>query len=282
MRFVEIHDPTCSKKCIQFADMLLSRGIHNDRLFESIFIPIIINQEDNDTLTVRLFYRSLWSESYLRREGALAYPNINDYYQGDELDYYAIPEGYRVVLASVAECIQYIYQVTPPSFQKDVPDNIKSINSIMGLMHFFLLDKQEPAVKSYNVTSFASIFRMEMFDNNYQPDIKKFAFLRKQISKYNEEYFGKIIGIVEASSVPVVDIVNRNVISVKEEYIQMSFHADTEEDIELLYDLIVDNGFSLTGVACNDLGIFVSAYANKITDETALFVQTIYSQILPK
>jgi len=279
LTFVNLQKPVCSDDLHKFADMLLEKGIINDKLLESIYIPLIVRPYS----AAQMIYRAFWSETFLRRDFKTSYQNRGDGgpdWVMDDLFQELPPEAEVPVMMSISECIDFIYKATPAALQEKIPENIKSIQNIWDLMHYFFFEEKDPRLSTYNLTTFYSVFHMEAFENRYKADRKRIKFLRSLIKKYDMDNYGTLLGCVDASTIEIDKIMEQ---SDSDEttpaYVQMSFHANVEEDIEILYDFLCMNEFSITGVECDQTGVYVSAYCQCLNHDICNFIKSIYSNL---
>ena len=279
MKFIKLGKIIADEEIKNFANLLLEKHIQNDKLFESLYFPLTIHPDS----LVQMFYRTFWTDTYLRR-GEHTYPDIVDIHEHDDLFNELPPEDESIVYLSISECINYIHMATPSTLQDKIPENIKSIESIWKLMHFFLFEEDNPQRKMYNISTFYSVFHMEIFDTNYKPDFKKFAMLRKMIQTYDIENYGTMLGIVDTSTRSISDIMEKvpDQRGMMYGHIHMSFHVDTEEDFQILYDFLRSNFFTINGLYCEDIGLFVSASTDTIQYDVATYITSIYSQLMKK
>ena len=278
MKFIKLYHPEISQGKINFIDSLLKRRIPNDQLLEQTYIPLIIKPDS----PIQLFYRTLWCDVYLRRKVSVLYPDINTVWERTDLFNEDPPEDEYLVYMSISECIQYINEVTPPALKKDIPQNIQSIESIYKLMHFFLFEETNPKQVAYYTTAFYKIFRFQIFDTNWTPDFKKISFIRERMKTYDMENYGTMVASVEASIKSISEILKiEDRQGLNENYTQLTFHADTDDDIKLLYEFLDVNHFRICNLYCDEnIGFFVSAYTNNLSYDARCFIYSIYSEIM--
>ena len=242
-----------------FINQLLAKKIFNDHMFENYFIFSICDLDS----PIQLYYRILWAELYLKQES----------------ENYVIHNDNQVHLKlSLSECLKYIQTVTPPAMLDKVNQQLTTIDSIIDLMKFYLIDETDRGLKAYNLTTFYSVFHTEVFETNYKPDFKKISFVRDKLKRYSH---GEILGLVDASTASIQSILkseSREMFG--EEWIQMTFHVDTEDDLRMLYPFLCNNYFRICDLHCEDIGLFVSAYADTITPDVVNMIRVTYSQLL--
>lgn len=278
MRFIRILTPDISEAKVNFVNSLLKKKISNDYVMESVFIPMIIHPDS----PVQLFYRSFWCDLYLKQPDHRIYPDIYDVEQPDELDG-SHPIGRSVIYMSLSECLQFINQVTPPALQKDIPSNTESIEAIQKLMQFFLFEEKDNKLRAYYATTFYKVFHLEMFENNWEPDFKKIAFIREKMKTYELDDYGAIVASLDASMKSLSEIINfkdDEWFEIPRAKIQMTFHADTDDDIWTLYDFLNLEHFHICHLYCSEIGLFVSAYCDHVSSDTRRFIKSIYSEIM--
>ena len=280
MKFIQLYHSEIPDYRIQFINSLLKNRIANDYILESTYIPLSVMVDS----PIQLFYRSMWCDMYLRRSFHTIYPDIMSHYTRDELYPEDPPQMLSMVYMSISECIQYINEVTPPVMKKDIPENTTSIESIYNLMHFFLFEEKDPSRLAYNTTTFYRIFHMELTPSLWEPNFKKIAFMRNKIKTYDMNY-GTMIASIDASSKPLDLIIgydeNDVIQPLHNAYIQMTFHADADDDIWFLFSFLGENHFHICNLYCDEnVGFFVSAYANVIDYDTRKFIKSVYSELL--
>lgn len=277
MKFIRLEDAV-RPLSVGFINSLLKRNMKNDKLLESQYFMLRIKIDS----PIQLFYRTMWCDLYLRRfdhdKNWAIKPDPEMFCDVME----EAPEGEYNVYISLSECLQYINAVTPPRLKDQIPENTSSIKKIYDLMHFFLFeDVNDKSQHVKYMTEFYRVFHFEMFDNGWEPDFKKIAFMRENIKTYDIENYGTFIGSIDASSVSLDEIMKGSPVRTSD--IQMTFHADTDEDIRLLYEFLESNDFTILNLYCDEnVGFFVSAYTYGINVDIANFVESIYSELLKK
>lgn len=277
MKFIRLED-NVRPLSARFIDSLLKRNMKNDKLLESWYFKLRIKADS----PIQLFYRTLWCDLYLRR-----FDHDRNWATRPEPEMFCdvmedAPEGEYNVYLSLSECLQYINAVTPPRLKDQIPENTSSIKKIYDLMHFFLFeDVNDKSQQVKYMTEFYRVFHFEIFDNGWEPDFKKIAFMRENIKTYDIENYGTFIGSVDASSVSLDQIIKDG--PHPNASLQMTFHADTDEDIQLLYEFLEMNDFTILNLYCDEnVGFFVSAYVYGINVDIVNFVESIYSELLKK
>lgn len=102
-------------------DNLLEHGYYSDSLFDQCFIQVTVDIGDNHNAPI---YRKLWEDVYIKISNS-----ITNFNEANEL----------VVGITISEAIGFIYKVTPPRFQKSIPESHKSIDDIIKSLEIFLL-----------------------------------------------------------------------------------------------------------------------------------------------
>lgn len=268
MKITSVGLPNISTTKKQFVNAILEQRLKNDHILENTFINISIVLDS----PIQLFYRVLWEVGYLRRTPA--YPKLS--------------RGNTVVIRfSISECISYIYQVTPPALQKDIPDNITSIEKIRDLMEYFLITEQrnrgtDQAVKTRYISVFFMISHMEIFDTAWTPDFNKISFVKKRVKSFPNEH-QQFIGVVDTSTIPIKELIETDPYAALNSFIQLSFHADTEKDFVDMYRFFELTGFVICNLYCDEnIGLVVAAYTDKITPKTVFYIKNIYDQLFGK
>lgn len=279
MYFSSIQNPDITVAEGKFIDLLLSKGITNTKIMESTYFRIGVDIDS----PIQLFYRELWTQTYLRRVDEDAYPERYDLKEPDDLFNEDLPERRFLVYVSIAECLEFINSVTPPALHKDIPDNTKSINAIYDLMKFFLFKEKDPKLVALYKSTFYRVTHMEMFDSNWTPDFKKLALIRKIMNEkgYDKDNYGTFIGYIDASDLSIEDLTNPDKSKDTRHHVQMIFNADTDEDIRELYNWLSMDRFTICNLYCDtNIGLVVSAYTDNIgnTDITD-FIEYIYSSL---
>lgn len=244
---------------ISFINQLLTKKIFNDHIFENYFIFAICDLDS----PIQLYYRLLWTELYLKQP----------------VEYFNLHDDNQVALRlSLSECVKYIQTVTPPAMLDKVNQQMSNVDDIVDLMKFYLIDETDRGLKAYNLTTFYSVFHTEVFETNFKPDFKKIAFVRDRLKQYSH---GEILGLIDASTASIQSILKSESREMfDEEWIQMTFHVDTEDDLHMLYPFLYNNHFRICDLHCEDIGLFVSAYADTITPDIVKMIQVTYSQLL--
>jgi hypothetical protein len=257
MEIRKIFLPTCDGKLTQFVDDLLKRHIFNDRLFETYCFTANVILDS----PVQLFYRTLWEQVYLKTKDAVMVISKDNSVQ---------------LRLSMSECIQYIQKATPPAFQDKLKDELTSVQSVYDMMNMYLMDTKSDRY-GFNLTLFYRVFHLEIFETNFIPDYKKIAFARDRIKEYP---YGEILGLVDVSSKSIAEIIADTKWDQLKTYVQMTFHVDTEDDIVRLYHYLWKNDLEICDLHCEDIGLFVSAYATHVTPSLAKMIEMIYKQFM--
>ena len=240
MYFYSIQNPDITVAEGKFIDSLLSKGITNTKIMESTYFRFGVDIDS----PIQLFYRELWTQTYLRRVDEDAYPERYDLKEPDDLFNEDLPESRFLVYVSIAECLEFINSVTPPALHKDIPDNTKSINAIYDLM---------------------------------------IALIRKIMNEkgYDKDNYGTFIGYIDASDLSIEDLTNPDKSKDTRHHVQMIFNADTDEDIRELYDWLSMDRFTICNLYCDTkIGLVVSAYTDNIGNaDITNFIEYIYSSL---
>ena len=247
---------------IKFVNKLLSKQIFNDILFEELQFTMPITLDT----PVQAFFRELWEHLYLKRDGSVR-----------PLD----QQFHTIITMSLSECIQYLQAIQTyidkmkvyKDYRSTIAPEIKldTVSDIVQSMQNVLNSTHNPDYPFY-VTEFHRIFHLDMWQNNWIPAYDKISVAREFID-------APILAIVDASSMSVYDIMRLSAACTRNAYIQLTFHVDTLEDMVSLYHMINNCDLKLIGVQCNDIGLFVAAYAPYICSPIAKLVGDVYGQL---
>lgn len=252
VKITKIHSPRGSTSEINFIDQLIQKRIFNDALFEEIFIQASVILDS----PVQMFYRKLWETAYLKRP-----------YSTDVMN-----DKHAIVMMSISECIQYLQEITPPKMRNLLDDNMTSVKSIQQMMTDFLTNTDDK-LYPYYLTKFYDVFHLNIFENAWIPDYKKIAFARKIVQD-------DILCLVDASSISIQTIIEEPHNIKSDVWIQLNFHCDTEDGMENLYRFIGNNDIHISGVQCNDIGLFVSGYTSRLCPALANMIANVYAQFM--
>lgn len=277
MNFYNFTKPDESSTMIQFINGLLAKKIFNDQIFEDTQIRVSIKLDS----PIQLFYRRLWETLYLKRKEKTSV-----------LDY----QYNTAVALSVSECIQYLQGIKAydeklgiyegKEFRDKVSEfsgaqvaagqsvqipELNTFDDVFNTIKAVLTATDDPK-RPYYLTHFHEVFHFDLWQNNWIPDYEKIAFARTIVDD-------PILLLVDTSTVPINKIVTEMTDKIYEDVmIQMSFHVDSLEDIVNLYHFINMTDLRLSGVQCNDIGLFVSAYSTRLYPQLARHIRDIYSQ----
>ena len=258
MEFLTMNKPRINERHRNFINSLLKLKIFNDRVFENVYLEATVKLDS----PIQMYYRKLWNEVYLKQQKP----------QG------IISKDNQVtIMLSISECIKYLQTITPPAMLDQLNEQLVSIDFIYDMMCFYLIHETDKGLKAYNLTTFYSVFHMEVFPTNYKPNFENIAMVRKMLKTYSD---GEILGLVDACSKPVKEIMENTKYDQPKAYIQMTFHVDTEDDLHLLYDFLWRNDLEICDLHCTDIGLFVSAYATHILPPVSNMIKVIYSQLM--
>lgn len=277
MHFHSIQKPYITFAKEAFINTLLSKEITNTKVMEQTYFRIGVSIDS----PIQLFYRELWTQTYLRRKDEDSYPDRYDLNEYDSLYPEDLPHDEFLVKMSIAECLEFINSVTPPALKKDIPDNTKSLDDILKLMRFFLHEEKDPKLIALYKSTFYRVTHMEMFDSGWTPDFKKLALIRKIMNEkgYDKDNFGTFIGYVEASNLSIDNLIEAKYRQ-EDNYVQMIFNADTDEDIRDLYEWLDSLNFNICNLYCDtNVGLVVSACNYNFGTELAYFIKYIYSSL---
>lgn len=253
-----MNKPRINERTRNFVNSLLKSKIFNDRVFENCFLEAQVQLDS----PIQMYYRQLWNEVYMKHQDAHRPISKNNE---------------TTIYMSISECIKYLHTITPPAMLDKLNEQLVSIDFIYDMMTFYLMHEENPGLRAYNLTTFYSVFHMEVFPTNYKPDYKKIAFVREKIKTYP---YGEILGLVDICTKPISEIMEITEYDQPKTYIQMTFHVDTEEDLLKLYDFLWTNDLEICDLHCEDIGLFVSAYATHILPPVSSMIKMIYSQLI--
>ena len=253
MRFIEFHKPSCDKKTIEFIDMLINKKIFNDAVFETCFIQAEVELDS----PVQMYYRTLWETMYLRRSRSCDIIN----------------NKHAIIMMSISECIQYLQEITPPKMRKLLDDEMTSVSKIQEMITGFLQDTTDPN-HPYYLTKFYEVFHLNLFNNAWIPEYKKISFVRNNIHD-------DIICLVDAATESINTMLSESEnCEFAPFWAQVTFHTDTEDGMELLYRFLWHNDLHISGVQCNDIGLFVSAYTNRLCPGLSKAIKRTYTLMM--
>jgi len=252
MIFKDIQPTDESPKKIQFVDMLIQKKIFNDAIFDDVmmYAEVVLDTP------VQMFYRKLWVDVYLRRNPCTTVLDHNK----------------TIIEMSLSECIQYLQEITPPKLRDVLNKDMTSVQNIYEMMRDFLMKMDDPN-HPYYLTKFYEVFHMNLFQNAWTPNYKKIAFLRS-VAKTD------ITCLVDASTVSINAIINGEVLPYQSEWLQLTFHSDDEDSMEELFRYMNTCDIHITGVQCNDIGLFVSGCTSRITPYLIDLIRDTYSKII--
>lgn len=258
MKFLSMNKPTINETKRNFINSLLKSKIFNDRIFENCFFTATVQLDS----PIQMYYRKLWNEVYLKQPESHAPISKNNE---------------TTIAMSLSECIKYLHQVTPPAMLDKLNDQLVSIDFVYDMMTFYLMNEENHGLKAYNLTTFYSVFHMEVFHTNFEPNFKVIAWAREKIKSYP---VGEILCIVNQSTKQISEIMENTKYDQPKTYIQMTFHVDREDDLIKLYDFIWTNDIEICDLHCTEIGLFVSAYASHILPPVSEMIKWIYKQLI--
>ena len=180
MKITHIYKPEYTSPML---DEILTKNIGNDVLFENTFFKIVIDYAS----PVDYLYRKLWETVYLRRKtNRICTTDPNS--------------GMYVLQMSIGEAMTYIREVTPPVFRSQLEEQFVSIDVIHDMLTHYLIE--ESGQSEYHISVFRKVMGLQPFETQTQYDFKRTHALRQ----FNPT--SRIIVDVEASDIPVTDIVN--------------------------------------------------------------------------
>lgn len=263
MEFYELNGPNrASANQIAFIDRLIAKEIFNDILFEETTLSLHVKLDS----PVQAFYRLLWETLYLKRK-PVARPLDHD--------------NKTIIMMSLSECIQYLQAIQSYIDKMEIYKDYRTtiapkidLTTVSGIIESMnnVLRSVNNSDYPYYITKFHEIFHLDMWQNNWTPNYAKISVAREFIDD-------PILAIIEASAMKTSEIMKLDKPFADNAYIQITFHVDTLYDMIELYRLIGNNDLKLTGVQCNDIGLFVSAYSARICAPIAKLVGDIYGQL---
>lgn len=251
MKFKKIFKPT-NPKMTEFIDMLLSRKIYNDRILETVFFNMTVQLDH----PAQWYWRMLWQTSYLRFR--------------ERTDTFIMDDNIAQLTFSVSECIGFIRAATPPKFQKRLENELTSIDAIYDMLELFLVEPGDQ--QKYYHSLFSQIMRLERFEASWIPDKQKIAFVR-------QSYPDSIMGLVDASTKPLNEIMENLKYDQKDVYIQMTFHAKTTKDIQVLSHFMWTQDMEINNVYADQTGLYISAFSNHVLPGISNLIHRVYSSL---
>lgn len=243
-----------------FIDGLLEKGIHSDVYFDDYPVRIRLKPDD----WFGYVYRELWETVYLKRPGSsiVHKPDINNP---------NTKESEVNLRISLSEAIGFIYAATPPRLQNQIPDSIKSIESIKGLLETFLMDDSNPEKVHYH-SIFKDYTHFNQFSTIWKCDNSKVKLLREAVDH-------GMIGVVLYSGISFGELIES-----EEKYVDiaMVLHIKTQRDAMKLRRFLNDHNLHIDNLCVEDNELYVLTtssdfYCNKETQE---FFKKSYKRIL--
>lgn len=227
-----------------FVYSVLKKGLLIDPLLESTYFEIDIKLDKKDKL-IDFIYRLLWERVYLKR---------------NDMSTYDPKENNVKLYISLSEAIGFIYTATPPRIEDQIPDNIKSIDSIIKLLEEFLINDNGDLINYKSL--FKNHIRFQQFETHWTYDKTRAQMLRK----FNDS---GIISDIELSSVSINDLYKE---CEDNKYITITFHCYTKKDIEDLYNELIylGNNLEICNVMRDESGSYITVISDDISPSVSL------------
>lgn len=164
----------------KFPFRLLSRGIHDDALFDLVHFEITIEPSPADY--VNYFYRLLWEKSYIKLR---MMSNSNEHDDDKDIK----------INISLSEAMGFINEATPPLLRHTI-SNIKTENDVVEALKVFLMEDNNNEQGHY-IDIFRNHIRFKVFETNEPIDVAPMEKLKK--SRYG--FTVRIIDSTEPFSV---------------------------------------------------------------------------------
>lgn len=254
MKVKDIIPPSRSEKTI-LATMLMQQHRFNDPLFESIEFKITVEIDHPSYAFHRLYWETCCTKT----------------------DFISAPlsvDGKVLVLhCSLSECIQLIQKCTPPRFQARLNQEMQSIKDVMDLLKMYLMDP-ETGYLDYYLSIFTKVMHLEYTDAGFRPNFEKIDFMMQRNK-------GTFVAMVEASTVPLGEIIAHPDEDIDGSAIQFTLQAYSEKECVEMYQFIMKNPLLVDNVYVDrQHGICVSCYATDITDRMIRKIKECYTQIM--
>lgn len=254
MKVKDIIPPSRSEKTI-LATMLMQQHRFNNPLFESISFKIT-TMIDHPSYA---FHRLYWETCCTKTDFTSA-PLSTD---GKVL----------VLQCSLSECIQLIQKCTPPRFQARLNQEMQSIEDVTDLLKMYLMDP-ETGYLDYYLSIFTKVMHLEYTDAGFRPSLDKIDFMMQRNK-------GTFVAMVEASTVPLGEIITHPAEDIDGSAIQFTLQAYSEKECVEMYQFIMKNPLLVDNVYVDrQHGICVSCYATDITDRMIRKIKECYTQIM--
>jgi hypothetical protein len=194
-----------SKNIKPIVEKVLSSNYMNDYVLEQAYLGIVFLMDSKETFAengvkkqtmkydmINFAYRILWEQRYLRRTSIGTISEIRRLETKDDRIRFCV-----VLKISIAEAIDYIRQVTPPLFRDRTMENLKSIDSVMSMLNFYLSDKSHE--KKYRMDLFCKCIGMYQFPTEWNYNNKRFDTIFSNFMKP----LGYVTGVIDISDQPI-------------------------------------------------------------------------------
>ena len=202
-------------------DRLLKSNVKNDYILESAFYIINFKlqfdqTDESDTIipatddAISFIYRLLWEQMYLRRKEDSTISEIEFQPSDDDTTKDII---YISLKVSVSEAIDYIRQITPPIFRDRMIENLKSSESILSMLSFYLSDTKAHDY-AYKLDMFKKCLGMYQFPTEWSYNEQRLLLIKNRFCKNPN---ADIIGIIDSASTPI-DYYTTNEFKLSDQY----------------------------------------------------------------
>ena len=194
-----------SKNIEPIVEKVLGSKYTNDYILEQAYFGVVFVMDSKETFEengvkkqtmkydmINFAYRILWEQRYLRRTSIGTISEIRRVETKDNRIRFVV-----VLKISIAEAIDYIRQVTPPLFRDRMMENLKSIDSVMSMLNYYLSDNSYE--KKYRFDLFCKCIGMYQFPTEWNYDYKRFAMIFCNFMKP----LGYVTGVIDISDQPI-------------------------------------------------------------------------------
>lgn len=249
-----------------FINNLLSKNIANDYLFENNYFQIQMESTDYACL----LYRIMWENMYLRRKGTMT----GSWLRG---------ENNIVITMSVSEAISFIYQATPPALQKNIKNELISIDIITSRLREILIETTEARGTDYYLSHFWQIMRFQEFENPWDFDLTKIKRLYKMNGNNLTCQVVSSTGKVEDMITEIPSDSLYNSLCCKT---QLLFTTQESSDLIKILNYVKNHNLQILSINVEDNAFYIMTYLsehnilNRADDYVNAVIHSSYNKII--
>lgn len=237
---------------------LLEKEIYSDSVMEDTLIDITL--EDIKPMDYGLFpYRKLWEDLYLKFRKRTSYLYLDN--------------SRICLIISLSEALGFIYKATPPRLQEKIKNSTNSIDKIIDLLKFFLMEE------SKELPHYLSIFYEHIHFQKYKTNFINEDLIKRVDMMHNMRNYDHPIIYVITSTIPIDSLISYN--DHKGSIYAIIRCANHKEICEVI-NFINDNSLLFDNVTTTDDTLYILTYSSEFDsdEETSAFIEKSYEPLL--